>query len=151
MATEGLGPAYEEFWTRYLRAARRTSLGGEELGSVTHRNYLQQQSDIAECWIAPGFKRDGRIGHELVVDSRDADWNLSALRTWRAQRVDLELAYGRHLTWDERQGRKRCLIGDYAIGDISNDWATDTYIDWFIDCGIRLRQAIPRFGPVASH
>jgi hypothetical protein len=63
------------------------------------------------------------------------------------RRSSFESHYGRRLVWDTRLGRKRCLIGDYRIGSIDHVGAEgdyEDYVDWFIDCGERLRATIDR-------
>jgi hypothetical protein len=148
MPASETGDAYKEFWRQYLETAQRRHPSWRGVGTVTSDNYQYQSCAVPGCRIGSAFKHDGLIGHELVIMSPDAAWNLGAFRALQSNRVGVELAYGRHLTWDERPERKRCLIGDYAIGAVANSWATDMYIDWFLDCGVRLRRVLDEFGGV---
>lgn len=135
---------YEAFWSRYLErlAADRQPWGADE---PSGRNYLEQQSWLAGCWIAPGFKADSRVSHELVVDSRNRDWNTAAFTWLRERRSAVEATYGRPLEWDERPGRSRCLIGEYTPGTIEAIASPDQTIAWLVDCGTRLRGVVDRF------
>jgi Domain of unknown function (DUF4268) len=140
--------AYEAFWKQYVETVRRRQPAWRGIGTATSENHVYQSCSVPNCRIGAAFKHDGHIAHELVVMSPDADWNLKAFHGLSDRRKEVELAYGRHLTWDERPTRKRCLIGDYAIGTVANTWATDMYVEWFIDCGVRLRRVLDEFGGV---
>lgn len=133
---------YHRFWSRYLArvAARHPDWSG--VGTTTTRNYLYQRCPIRGCRLAPGFKRDGRIGHELVIQSPDRVRNTDIFETLLERRRQVEDAYGRALTWDPVRGAKRYLVGDYGPGSIDREQDHEDYITWFIDCGERLRRAI---------
>lgn len=83
--------------------------------------------------------------------SPDADANVEAFTALRERCDTVERVYGRPLTWDERPGVKRCLIGEYRTGALdAPDADVDEYIEWFIDCGERLRRTVDRFGDVIA-
>jgi hypothetical protein len=142
---------YMEFWDRYLRRASERHPEWRGLGKPTTKNYLYQTCSIPGCHMAPGFKGDARLSHELVIMSRDADANVEAFTALRERRDAVERIYGRPLTWDERPGVKRYLIGEYRTGAIdAPDADVDEYIDWFVDCGERLRRTVDRFRHVVA-
>jgi hypothetical protein len=133
---------YHRFWTRYLErvAARHADWAG--IGTATVQNYLYQRCPIRDCRFAPGFKGDGRIGHELVIQSPDQARNTDIFEMILERRGRFEDAYGRALTWDPVRGAKRYLVGEYRHGSIDREQDHDDYIVWFIDCGERLRRAL---------
>ena len=143
--------SYMEFWGHYLRQAGKRHPEWQGLGRPTKENYLYQTSGVRHCRIAPGFKGDGRLSHELVIMSPDGDANLEAFTALRERCEAGERVYGRSLHWDRREGAKRCLIGEYragALDDVNAD--IDEYVDWFIDCGERLRRTLDRFGGIIA-
>lgn len=133
---------HRSFWARYLDRARSRHPDWHLGATAPRENYIYQRCPIDTCRIAPGFKRDGRLSHELVIMSPDAERNLQTFTWLRDQRASVEGAYGRPLTWDEHPQAKRCLVGEYRSGSIDDHDRHDDYIDWFIDCGRRLRRAL---------
>jgi hypothetical protein len=103
---------------------------------------MYQPCALDGCRLAPGFKRDGRLSHELVIMTTDGDRNLQIFQGLYDQRERIEGLYGRPLIWDRCPGVKRCLIGEYRPGSIEQSTYHVQYIDWFLDCGDRLRRAI---------
>jgi hypothetical protein len=139
---------YLDFWTRYLERVAADHPEWRDVGTATSRNYINQSCGLRGSEIGVAFNGNGRIGHELVIyGSSSAETTLDIFRALEIRRSSFESYYGRRLVWDTRPGRKRCLIGDYRIGSIDHVGAEgdyEDYIDWFIDCGERLRATLDR-------
>lgn len=133
---------YRQFWSRYLQQVQAKHPEWHGVGTPSGRNYLYQGSPIRDCRIGPCFKRDDRVGHELVIMSRDPARNADLFGAFRDRRLSFDQAYGRRLTWDEVTSAKRYLIGDYRYGSIDHNAQIEDYIRWLIDCGERLRAAL---------
>ena len=142
---------YLAFWTRYVREVALRHPEWRGIGQPTDRNYLEERAGLRNCLIGPAFKRDGFLGYELVIRSRDAEANHKAFMALWERREAVERTYGRPLVFDPRHGAKRRLVGEYRLGSLDLPGAdVDEYIDWFIDCGERLRRVIERYGDVIT-
>lgn len=135
---------YQQFWSRYLQQVQEKHPEWRGVGTARRDNWLYQTSPIRDCKIGPCFKRDGRVGHELVIMSEDSARNADLYGVFSDRRLLFEEAYGRRLTWDDVPGKKRYLIGDYRYGSVERDAEIEDYIRWLIDCGERLRAALGR-------
>jgi hypothetical protein len=133
-----------DFWSRYLQQVATKHPEWQGVGTSDGRNWLYQSSPIKDCRIAPGFKGDGRISHELVIMARDPARNAELFDAIQDRKGRFEETYGleRPLVWDTRGTAKRYLIGEYAYGSIEREVEADDYIVWFMDCGERLRAAV---------
>ena len=143
--------SYAEFWELYLHRAGTRHPERDALGTAWTRNYLYQSSGLPRCPIAPGFKGNSRLSHELVIQTPDERLNLEVFSVLKERREAVERVYGRPLTWDERLGVKRCSIREYRTGALRTiDANINEYIDWFIDCGERLRRVLDQFGGIVA-
>jgi len=59
-----------------------------------------------------------------------------------SQRVAFEDAYGRELSSERLDNRKASRIADYSLGAVEHSEEHGVYLDWFIDAGDRMRQAL---------
>lgn len=134
------GERYREFWSRYLD--RISGRGWGRRHTPPPANWMDFPSPITGTRINPSFAAGGRLRHELYIDSGDGETNLELFESIRQQREAFEAAYGRPLEFEQLPGKRACRITEYAEGAIDNSEDWDSYIDWFIDAGERMRVAI---------
>jgi hypothetical protein len=80
-----------------------------------------------------------------LSDGIDAPTNERATARYEAleqQKEALEHAYGRALTWETLPGRRAYRIADYRPGEITRTEEHGAYMDFFLDAGQRMRQAL---------
>jgi hypothetical protein len=72
--------------------------------------------------------------------------NLELLEELKAKQDIIENAYGRKLAFeDPGQERRAVRLAEYREGHWSQPDEFGEYVNWFIDCGIRMRRAIDAF------
>lgn len=140
----GVGKFYADFWPLFIQRA-----GQEHPDWVRKRSGVRGESWIATPSVVSGtsinacFAKGRRLKNELYIDTFDADKNLELLRALEAQRETLEGVYGRPLTFEELPGRQVTRVAEYLDdADVKETDRYDEFIDWFIDCGERLRRAL---------
>jgi hypothetical protein len=139
----GKAPLYQAFWTRFLDRVR-----------TERPNWTRARKPQATNWFAmacpfkggpyysASFTHGGKIRSELYIDYTDPDLVVDLFTRLAGLKQEIEAHYGSALHWEELPGKRACRITDYTTGDILDSDAFDTYIDWFIDTGTRLRSAI---------
>ena len=86
---------------------------------------------------------EARLRHELYIDTGDGEENTAIYEQLEAQREAIEALYGGPLSWEELPDKRASRVADYddACSVLDRDrW--DEYIDWFLDAGVRLREAL---------
>lgn len=134
------GELYREFWFRYLERIAGRGWGRRQTPQPA--NWMNFPSPLAGTQVNPSFAAGGRIRHELYLDSGDGETNLGLFAAIVQRREAFETAYGRPLEFEELPGKRACRIAEYTEGTIDNSEDWDSYIDWFIDAGERMRNAI---------
>ena len=132
---------YGEFWARYLDRvkAEHPDWTGARL---TKLSWLWMASPIRSCGLQPSFAAGGKIRHELHIDAQTAEGAAARYETLVSQKEALETAYGRPLSWEPQPGKRACRIADYHEGTIERPDDYDTYMEFFLDAGQRLRHAL---------
>ncbi len=142
-AASGKAEQYRRFWTRYLERMRERHPAWSRRSTPQPANWMSFPGPAAGTQINPSFAAGGRLRHELYIDTGDADANTELFERLREQSDDIEAAYGRALEFDEILGKRACRIAEYRDGEIADEERWDEFIDWFLDCGVRLRRALP--------
>ncbi len=137
----GRGKLYLEFWTRYL--SRLDALHpNSSRAKPTASNAIVVASSIRGAYLNPLFAERDRIGHQLWIDSGDADYNRAVFQLLESNKETIEQVYGSPLEWDYREDRKACKVGEYVEGQVNEEHRHDEFIAWFIDSGERFRRAL---------
>ncbi len=134
---------YAQFWSKFLDRVK-----------TDRPHWTRSQKPGAASWFAMpcpfkggpyyavSFNLGGRVRSELYIDYTDPDRVGALFSALHAMRDRVEQAYGKQLSWEELPDKRASRVADYGEGDVTNQQAHDAYIDWFIDSGTRLRQAI---------
>jgi Domain of unknown function (DUF4268) len=140
----GKAKFYVDFWPRFIERAQAEHPGWTKRGPGVHPDsWLDMSSGISGAPINACFSQGKRLKNELYIDSGDADKNLELFRALESQEEILEGAYGRPLTFEELPNRRACRVAEYFEGaDVTETERHDEFIDWFFDCGERLRRAL---------
>src|SRR5258708_33340481 len=97
---------------------------------------------IRSCGLSSSFAAGGNIRHELYIDAPTNERATARYEALEQQKEALEHAYGRALTWETLAGRRAYRITDYRPGWSTRTWAHGGYMDFFLDAGPRMRQAL---------
>lgn len=142
------GILYLQFWERLLAQVKTDHPHWSNARKASPDSWIEMKSPIKGCRVSQSFAQGDRLRHELYIDTGDSDRNLEIFGKLRGQQAELEHAYGRPLTWEELPTRRACRIADYKAGcKITEEGRFEEFIDWFVDAGSRLRQAL---GAVSS-
>lgn len=130
---------FKKFWAQLIDKSRpQTSL-------------LSNRSTSSDHWLSAGIGRSGFGMHLSLTENRarvecyirDANktdgWNTQAFEILRAQREQIEKAFGSPLKWDELPGRKGCRISY----DMEGGWKTAP--DAWPELQDRMIQSLIRF------
>lgn len=52
--------------------------------------------------------------------------------------------FGRSLEFEALEGKRAARIAEYTDGDVAEEDRHDEFIDWFLDSGRRLRNALDK-------
>jgi hypothetical protein len=139
----GKAPLYQAFWTRFLERVRNERPNWTRARKPQATNWFAMASPFkGGPYYAASFAQGGKIRSELYLDYTDPSLVADLFRRLASLKQDIETTYGAPLSWEELPGKRACRIADYTTGDVINSDTFDTYIDWFINTGTRLRTAI---------
>jgi transcriptional regulator with XRE-family HTH domain len=138
--------AYLRVWTMYLDELDRLGLDWAQGRRPEPRSYFTTGSPIKGSSMSSSFARNHLIRHEMYINRGSRTANLELLGELKAKKGIIEAAYGRDLTFeDPGQERRAVRLAEYREGHWSRSDEFDDYVNWFIDCGIRMRRAIDAF------
>lgn len=137
------GAAYLEFWSRFLERVHAEHPDWTTGKAVHPQNWYEMKSAVSGARYSSGFAFKDRLRHELYIDTGDGEENLAILEALQGQRELIESSYGRPLMWEDLPGKRACRIADYKDGcSVLDPSRHDEYIDWFLDAGVRMREAL---------
>jgi len=137
---------YLHFWTLYLEELENQGLDWGQRRRPEPRSYFTTPSPIRGASLSASFARSRKLRHELYVNRGSRTANLELLHELEANRSIIEKAYGHPLDFeDPGQERRAVRIAEYRKGHISRSHEFGDYIDWFIDRGARMREAIEAY------
>lgn len=135
--------AYLRFWTMYFEELDRQGLDWAHGRRPEPRSYFTTPSPIRGASLSASFARNRLLRHEMYINRGSRTANLELLRELEANRDLIETAYGHPLEFEDPGRERRAVrIAEYREGHISRSHEYDEYIAWFIDRGIRTRNAI---------
>lgn len=137
----GRGALYVEFWQKYLERVQAQQPGWTHAKAST-QSWLWMTAPIRSCGLSSGFAAGGKIRHELYIDAPTNEQATARYEVLEQQKEALEHAYGRALTWETLPGRRAYRIADYHPGEITHAEEYDTYMEFFLDAGQRMRRAL---------
>jgi transcriptional regulator with XRE-family HTH domain len=138
--------AYLRVWSMYLDELDRQGLDWARGRRPEPRSYFTTRSPIKGSSMSSSFARNHLIRHEMYINRGSRTANLELLEELNAKRSIIEDAYGRELTFeDPGQERRAVRLAEYREGHWSRSDDFGDYVNWFVDCGIRMRRAIDAF------
>ena len=138
--------AYLRVWSMYVEELDRHGLDWASGRRPEPRSYFTTGSPIKGSSMSSSFARNHLIRHEMYINRGSRAANLELLEELKAKKAIIEAAYGRELTFeDPGQERRAVRLAEYRDGHWSNSNEFGDYVNWFIDCGIRMRRAIEAF------
>jgi hypothetical protein len=131
---------YEEFWSNFLQkfAERDPDLGTRVPLS---RHYMGFKSTVPGARLVFRFSRESKIGAELYIDTGDPAESKALFDNLYVNRDEFERRVGEDLVWEQLDTRRACRIFLTREGAVSDRDQWDTYIDWMITSGLKLRDA----------
>ena len=94
------------------------------------------------CEITASFAAGARLRNEFFINRSTPEECKALFDHLAGQKENLEMLYGGTLSWERLDNRKGSRIAAYTDGEVTNIDQHDSYIDWFIDAGDRLRRAL---------
>jgi transcriptional regulator with XRE-family HTH domain len=138
--------AYLRVWTMYLDELDSKGLDWATGRRPEPRSYFTTRSPIKGSSMSSSFARNHLIRHEMYINRGSRTANLELLAELKAKQGIIEDAYGRELTFeDPGQERRAVRLAEYRDGHWSRSDEFGEYVDWFIDCGTRMRRAVEAF------
>jgi transcriptional regulator with XRE-family HTH domain len=138
--------AYLRFWTMYLAGLESRGLDWAYGRKPEPRSYFTTPSPIRGSSFSASFARNRLLRHEMYINRGSREANVELLHDLEANRGIIEGAYGATLDFeDPGQERRAVRIAEYRDGHISRSDEFPTYVDWFIDRGERMRQALSAY------
>jgi hypothetical protein len=135
------GEQYRAFWSRYLERVGTEHPDWTRAKVAPTKSWISAHGPIRGTSFEFTFPASGRLRSELYIDTGDGDENLAIFERLASQRIEIEEIYGSPLTWEDLPERQACRIADYGEGLIEESDRHHEFIDWFLDSGVRLRQA----------
>jgi hypothetical protein len=110
------------------------------------RSYFTTPSPIKGSSMSASFARNHKIRHEMYINRGSREANLELLGQLQEKRDLILDVYGAPLDFeDPGQERRAVRIADYRDGHYSRSDEFESYVEWFVDRGVRLRRAIDAF------
>ena len=138
----GKAPLYQAFWEEFLERLHAEHPDWTRARIPPTYNWLGMRSPLKGTGLVSVFSAKGKLRSDLYIDNGSTPENEQLFDALAHQREQFEAAYGRPLQWDRLDGKRACRIADGADGDVANLSDQDAYIDWFVDCGLRFRNAL---------
>lgn len=136
-----LGALYHQFWRRYLDRLDTLGLDWASDRSPVTTSWFSLPSPLPGTTIINRFARRGQLRHELHIDGRSPDRNRHIVATLERHRHTIEGLYGAELEFDDGRGSRRTVrVAEYRPGRISDQAEHESYIEWFIAAGQRMRR-----------
>lgn len=138
----GRSEQYLRFWQRYLQAMAEKHPEWGRRGTPQPSNWMSFAGPIRGTQLNPSFAMGHRLRSELYIDTGDGEANEQLFERLLSQRASLDSAYGEPLEFEPIEGKRACRIASYRPGSILKEDEWDSYIEWFLDRGARLRAAL---------
>jgi transcriptional regulator with XRE-family HTH domain len=138
--------AYLRVWTMYLDELQRQGIDWARGRRPEPRSYFTTPSPIKGSSMSASFARNHKIRHEMYINRGSREANLELLGQLQEKRDLILDVYGAPLDFeDPGQERRAVRIADYRDGHYSRSDEFESYVEWFVDRGVRLRRAIDAF------
>ena len=138
--------AYLRVWSMYLDELNRLGLDWARGRRPEPRSYFTTRSPIKGSSMSSSFARNHLIRHEMYINRGSRTANLELLEELKEKQGIIEASYGHGLVFeDPGQERRAVRLAEYREGHWSRSGEFEDYVNWFIDCGIRMRRAIDAF------
>lgn len=133
---------YPRFWEEFLGRIRETHPDWSGARVPSSQGWMGFRSTLPLTHPTCGFAAGSRLRSELFIDSGDQERNRRIFESLLKQKEVFEASYGRQLSWEPLPHARMCRVADYrGNGDVTFQDRHDEYIDWFLDAGVRLREA----------
>jgi len=141
----GKAEAYRQFWAKLLERMKAEHPSWTR-ASPPAQNWLWTSAAIRSCGIGSVFASRAKIRLELYIDRASPEECRAVFDALFEQRAAFETAYGGPLDWDPIEGRKACRVSETTDGNVLDESEHETYIEFFLDRGDRMRKAIAAVG-----
>jgi hypothetical protein len=139
-ASGGKGVLYAEFWAKLVDRLEQEGLAWARVRR-SGQNWYPMSANLPGCLLAAIFAGD-TLRHELRIARRTPDESKALFDQIAAHRDEFERVYGRSLTWERGEDTNVSHIADYTSVDVTDVERHEVYIDWIIDAGRRMRNAL---------
>ena len=138
----GRGQYYQSFWRLYLETVHSRHPEWTKARTPGIDNWMFQPCSIRGANYSVTFGAQGRLRHEIYIDSGDGERNDELFEILSAQRESMEQAADRSLAFEELTQRRASRIALYGEGSVIETDRHAEFVDWFIDSGERMRKAV---------
>jgi hypothetical protein len=134
---------YAAFWERFLERVRAERPQWSRARTSPAQNWFSMTSPFKDGNVyGVSFGAGGKLRCELYLDSLDPAVVSGLFRRLLEFRQAIEAAFEGPLEWEDLPGRRASRIVTYTPGDVTRVDEHDSYIEWFISTGTRLRAAL---------
>lgn len=141
------GQLYWEFWLKFSERLKAKHPHWTR-GVSTKSSWFAMSTGVSTAnWVFT-FSTDG-IGVQLEFVNLDPEVNTARFEALLSRREEMEATFGGQLRWDPMLGFKATKIAARSnVADVADKAHWDQWIDWLIDAGERLREALQSVGGV---
>jgi hypothetical protein len=144
----GKGQLYRAFWGKFLERVHAERPTWTRATIPTGDNWMTMPSPLKGTVNGANFP-PGQLRAELYIDCGDGEANSRIFDALYVHKAAIEEKFGEPVQWESLPHRKACRIVICTAGDVTQSDAYDHYIDWFIQAGTRLRDALTPYTSVA--
>lgn len=112
---------YQEFFTNLLEQIKNTNPNITQAKKVLPQNWFGYPVGHSRFWISTSFSQEKTFRTELYIDLGNSDQSLAAFNGLKNEKVYIESAIDKSLTWDSMDGRQACRIFIERQGTILDD------------------------------
>ena len=134
---------YAIFWDQFLSRLRADRPSWTRATRGPSANWFSMSVGVPSgCSINAVFGQGGHLRTEVYIDLGTVDETTEFFERLVAQRTAFETAYGRTLSWEPLENRRASRIAEHREGLIESSDEYPDYLDWLVDTGDRMRQAL---------
>lgn len=140
---------YSEFWLKFSERLKAKHPDWTR-GVSTKSSWFGMSTGVPTAnWVFT-FSTDG-LGVKLEFVYLNPEVNIARFETLLSRREGIETLFGAALRWDPMVGFKATKIAARTVvADVADRAQWDQWIDWLIDAGKRLREALQSVGGVPA-
>lgn len=142
--------AYWQFWERFRNRVLAEHPGWTKSAGSTKSSWFQMSAGAPGVnWVSTFSVRG--LAVQLTFEDSNRDLNQNRFEELRERRTEFEASYGGPLEWEQRDGLKSTRVSAITLPcNVIETENWDSWIDWLIQTGAKMRAALEAVGGVPS-